>query len=100
MSNFYIEATVMLSEDTATGKHINDYLIIDTLSSSPTSSVYRAEDTRLKNSTVTLKLLHTMHLSEQRHQQFLRKYTYSKSSNMTIFYPSWMLASTRTYHTW
>ena len=63
----------MLSEDTATGKHINDYLIIDTLSSSPTSSVYRAEDTRLKNSTVTLKLLHTMHLSEQRHQQFLKE---------------------------
>src|SRR5436853_2470636 len=73
MSNFYIEATVMLSEDTATGKHINDYLIIDTLSSSPTSSVYRAEDTRIKSSTVALKLLHTMHLSEQRHQQFLKE---------------------------
>ncbi len=63
----------MLSENISTGEYINDYLIIDSISSSPTSSVYRAEDTRLKNTTVTLKLLHTMRLSEQRRQQFFKE---------------------------
>ena len=63
----------MLSENISTGEYINDYLIIDSISSSPTSSVYRAEDTRLKNSNVTLKFLHTMRLSEQRRQQFFKE---------------------------
>lgn len=63
----------MLSKNISTGEYINDYLIIDTISSSPTSSLYRAEDTRQKNSTVTLKLLHSMHLSEQRCQQFFKE---------------------------
>src|SRR5438132_9753539 len=67
------EARAVLSENISTGEYINDYLLIDSISSSPTSSVYRAEDTRLKNSTVTLKILHTMHLSEQRRQQFFKE---------------------------
>jgi len=72
-SFIYEEARAVLSENISTGEYINDYLIIDSISSSPTSSVYRAEDTRQKNSTVTLKILHTMHLSEQRRQQFFKE---------------------------
>jgi serine/threonine protein kinase len=63
----------VLSKNISTGEYINDYLIIDTISSSLTSSLYRAEDTRQKSSTVTLKLLHSMHLSEQRRQQFFKE---------------------------
>jgi serine/threonine protein kinase len=63
----------VLSEHIFIGKRIDHYRVLAEISSSPLSSVYRAEHTLHTKSNVIIKLHHTAPLSEQKRHLFLQE---------------------------